>query len=168
MVILVAEKAEESISARREATRSGLELIPAIIRDAGAKAIESYLCFFTGLDSRHTGYVMRAATKRFFQWADEAGIGLDALRAGHVNEFFGMVKWKPSTTKFYFTSLKRLFAHLEADRIIERSPFVGVKAPKSPKPGKPLVTLEELKAVARDLDNDDEDSDCFRAMGPSN
>src|SRR6185369_16076274 len=117
MVQLVAEKRQEHIEARREATRSGLELVPAIIRNAGPKAVESYLCFFTGLDSRHTGYVMHAATKRFFQWADEAGVSLDALRAGQVNEFFTNTAWKPSTTKFYFSSLKRLFAHLEADRI---------------------------------------------------
>lgn len=134
MVQLVTEKTREKIDARQQATRSGLELVPALVRDAGQKAIESYLCFFAGLDSRHTGYVMRAATKRFFQWADETGYTLVAMRSGHVNDFFENAPWKASTTKFYFGSLKRLFAHLEADRIIERSPFIGVSTPKVTKP----------------------------------
>jgi hypothetical protein len=157
MVLVVSEKSREQIVAREQATRSGLELVPTLIRDSGQKAVESYLCFFAGLDSRHTGYVFRAATKRFFLWADEARITLDSLRTGHVNDFFSNATWKPSTTQFYFRSLKRLFSHLEADRIIDRNPFIGAETPKAE--GK--RSLRKLKEFLKELDGYVEGDDCY-------
>ena len=145
---IVRQRSGEQVLAHQQATPSGLAFVPRLIRDAGQQATESYLCFCAGLGSRGTGTTLRAAAKEFFRWAEAAGLRLDALRAGHVSEFFAGVAWKPSTKRVYFGALKQLFAQLEADRAIERSPFRGVKPPAVGK----NRSLRELRAFLNELD----------------
>jgi hypothetical protein len=156
MVSLVAEKSPDRIDARQQSTISGFELVPATIRESGVKAVESYLCFFSTLGSKHTGYVYRAATKHFFRWMDQQGLPLESLRAGHVETFFAKTPWKSSTVSFYFHSLKKLFAHLESDRAVNRSPFAGLPTPKPLARRVRKGALEELKQFLLDLDGYDE------------
>ena len=165
MVSLVSTKEQQQLNAREEATRSGADLVPAVIRDAGSKAIESYLCFFAQFTVRGKtaacGY--RSQSRLFFQWCRNAGISLDAIRAGHVVAFQTEMReqYKPSTLSQYLRAVRRLFAHLESDRIIERSPFVGVDFPARPKRMK--ATLAELKSIVHEIGYDEKKLDEFNA-----
>jgi hypothetical protein len=162
MVGLVSERSERELETQQEATRGGLDLVPAVVRAAGAKAVESFLCFFARAKSEHTGYVQRTAANHFFRWCGASGLALEALRAGHVAGFFEAKReeWKPPTTKIYFRSLERLFAHLEADRIVERSPFAGAPKPQGPKVQR--QALAKLTEFLRELDGIGEGSESFR------
>jgi hypothetical protein len=42
MVKLVTEKSGRQLQAQQDATRSGIDLVPTVIREAGPKAVESY------------------------------------------------------------------------------------------------------------------------------
>lgn len=156
MVTLVSEKNERQLTAQQEATRSGGELVPVIVRDAGPEAVESFLSFFARAKSMHTGYVYRSAANHFFRWCIDCALDLRSLKAGHVAGFFEKMEeeWKTSTAKSYFRALRYLFEHLQADHIIEQSPFVGVAAPRG------RGALKELKRFL--LDGYGEDSEFFR------
>lgn len=162
MVKLQVRNSDQVLAARQEATCSGFELVPRIVRDAGTRAVESYLCFFANLETRHTGYVFRTATKHFLRWGGDAGLTLGGIGAGHIDAFFSNTRWKASTVKFYFGALKKLFSHLEADRVIERSPFAGLSPPRQHCPDLPPRTLEALKGFLQDLDGIKEGSRSFR------
>lgn len=164
MVALVSERSARQRKAQQDATRNGIDLVPAVIREVGPKAVESFLCFFARAKSEHTGYVYRSAANHFFRWCSDRGLELDSLKAGHVAGFFEAKhdEWKTSTAKTYFRSLQQLFEHLEADRILERSPFVGAARPKRPETESEQRALKELKQFLRELDGYDEGSKSYR------
>jgi hypothetical protein len=167
MVKLQVSNSDEYLGARNESTRSGLEIVPAIIRNAGPKAVESFLCFFARARNRHTGYVYRTAANHFLCWCDEMALALEALRSGHVVSFFEAKRdaWSASTAATYFHSLKLLFKHLEDDRIIEMSPLIDAARPRRERPEKKRkITLTELKAMVQEIDGELEDSETFNAM----
>jgi Phage integrase, N-terminal SAM-like domain len=163
-VELISEKSGRQLQAQQDATRSGMELVPAVIREAGPKAVESFLCFFACAKSEQTGYVYRSAANHFFRWCGDNGLQLDVLKAGHVAGFFEAKQdeWKTSTAKTYFRSLQLLFKHLEADRIMERSPFVGLELPKRPETESDEQRLAKLRQFLRELDGYDEGDAFFR------
>jgi hypothetical protein len=139
------------------ASANELKSIPAGIRDAGPNAVESYLRFLIGFEYP-TRYILRAAGKHFFQWAEKAGIPIGALQPGDINAFFDNADWQFATKRTYFSYLKRLFVHLESDQIIERSPFADASAPKKPT----RRSLEGLKQFLKELDGYTEESEYYR------
>ena len=156
MVMLVSVRDGRLVAQTEEATKTGAELVPSIIRDAGAKAVESYLCYFTIPRHQHN----LSAPRKFLRWAGDANLTLDAIRAGHVADFFdGLLAERPAsqTATVYFYATRHLFAHLEADRVIERNPFSGLKAPKA------LMSLKEYKECVRDLDGYEDGTEEFNA-----
>jgi hypothetical protein len=83
MVAIISEKSDRQLQARQDATRSGIELVPAVIREAGPKAIESFLSFFASASGKLSGNVHRSAAQQFFAWCGASGLQLDMLKAGH-------------------------------------------------------------------------------------
>jgi len=167
MVKLRVSNSDHLLAARHESTRSGFGIVPATIRNAGPKAVESFLCFFARAKNRHTGYVLRTAANHFFCWCDETALALETLRSGHVASFFESKRdmWKASTAATYCHSLRLLFKHLEDDRIIERSPLIGVAVPRREKPEKKeKVTLAELKAMVQEIDGVLKDLETFNEL----
>jgi hypothetical protein len=164
MVKLQVSNGDQVLAARQESTRSGAGMVPVAVRNAGPRAVESFLCFFARASSKYSGYVYRTAANHFFCWCDETGLAMDTLKGGHVVSFFEAKrdKWKMSSAATYFQSLKLLFKHLEDDRIIERSPFAGLSAPRQHCPDLPPRTLEALKGFLQDLDGIKEGSRSFR------
>jgi hypothetical protein len=88
-------------------------------------------------------------------------LALAEIRAGHVESFFADTPWKASTISFYFHSLKKLFGHLEVDRVVERSPFAELPTPRLPRKATSKA-LKRLKAFLLELDGYDESSDSYR------
>ena len=157
MVNLVSIKTKQRIAAAQAATRSGAQIVPPIIREAGTLAVESYLCFLASMKPSMLGAV-NAATRGFFRWTEDAGLALSEIRPGHVNEFFARSAWRNDTIIVYFLAIKRLFRHLEADRIVEESPFTGIRNPA----GGRAWAKKRLCAFLRDLDFYDESDDYYR------
>ncbi|HEY7330680.1 MAG TPA: hypothetical protein VH592_23775 [Gemmataceae bacterium] len=167
MVTLISEKSGRQLQAQQEATRSGTDLVPAVIREAGPKAVESFLCFFARVRSERTGSVYRSAATHFFRWCGDRGLQLDALKGGHVAGFFEAKReeWRLSTERTYFRALHLLFEHLEADRIIERSPFVGMERRQRPETESDEQRLAKLKQFLRELDGYDEGLESYYRPG---
>jgi hypothetical protein len=108
--------------------------------------------------------VYRTAANHFFSWAEDAGLSLDSLKPGHVTQFFAAMGkgWKASTAGAYFRSLRLLFGHLEADRIIERSPFVSDVRPQRSASFDEKQALHDLKEFLLELDGYREGSKSYR------
>ena len=151
MVMLISSR--EQAAQQPEATRSGAGMVPAVIRAAGSKAVESYLCFFARKSNQPS------AAKGFFLWCSEYGLELTSIRAGHVATYFEHLsdKKRGATPVIYFYSVGKLFRHLEADRVIDASPFDGVSPPQK------KMGLAKFKSIVRDFDNLEEGDEHFNA-----
>jgi hypothetical protein len=106
------------------ANRNGEELVSAVIREAGPKAVESFSCvFFARVQSKHTDSVYRTAAHHFFRWCGDCGLQLDALKASHVAGFFEakQAEWRGSTERIYFGAL----GAWEAARCGQKSEFLA-------------------------------------------
>lgn len=89
MVMLTSNNGPD-VAPERDATRGGGEPVPAVVRDAGPRAVESYLGFFAQLArlrSKAVVYHYRSAVPRFLAWCEDSGVALAALQPDHVSAF---------------------------------------------------------------------------------
>ena len=152
--------------------------VPATVRNAGPKAVESYLRFFGQFKSRPASVASRyrSAARRFFAWCEECGLPLDALRPEHAARFLDVAasEWQPSTLYQYVKAIRHLFRELAADGVLVPSPFrdVAIPVPRPRPPARslsvPVVrpekrgTLADLKEFLLELDHITEGSSSYR------
>src|SRR5215470_17346055 len=61
--------------------RAGLETLPAAIAAAGARTKERFIDFFTANSrNRNTRMAYAVAVRQFFNWCEERGLRLEAIR----------------------------------------------------------------------------------------
>src|SRR5229473_8650894 len=69
----------------RAGIRAGIETLPAAIAAAGAHTSERFIEFFTAnIRNRNTRMAYALAVRQFFDWCEQRGLRLDAIRATTV------------------------------------------------------------------------------------
>src|SRR5712671_4679427 len=77
--------AADVVSAPPALVRAGLETLPVAIATAGAHTSERFIEFFTAnIRNRNTRMAYALAVRVFFDWCEQRGLRLDAIRATTV------------------------------------------------------------------------------------
>ena len=130
----------------------GRIVLPRIIAEAGTRAGERFIEFFTAqIRNPHTRRAYGRAVADFCAWADEKALRLDQLRpvvvAAYVEQLTGM--YAAPSVKQQLAALKMLFDWLVLGQVLSVNPAAAVRGPKHVvKKGKtPVLTADETRTL---------------------
>ena len=107
--------------------------IPIQIADAGEAATERFVEFFIAtIRNENTRRTYLRAVKRFFSWADQAGLAeLDALRPLHVATYIEALgqSHERASVKLHLAALRRLLDWMVTGGYLNTNPATSVKGP---------------------------------------
>jgi integrase/recombinase XerD len=113
--------------------RAGLETLPAVIAAAGARSSERFIDFFTAnIRNRNTRMAYAVAVRQFFNWCEQRGLQLEAIRPTTVAAYIeqlGTGMAKPSV-KQHLAAIRQLFDYLVTGGILLSNPAGAVRGPK--------------------------------------
>jgi len=119
--------ADEVVAAPPALIRVGIETLPAAIAAAGAHTSERFIEFFTAnIRNRNTRMAYALAVRQFFDWCEQRGLELDAIRprivAAYIEEI-GAGMAKPSV-KQHLAAIRQLFDYLVTGGILPSNPVI--------------------------------------------
>ena len=111
----------------------GRIVLPRIIAEAGTRAGERFIEFFTAqIRNPHTRRAYGRAVADFCAWADEKALRLDQIRpvvvAAYVEQLTGT--YAAPSVKQQLAALKMLFDWLVLGQVIPVNPAAAVRGPK--------------------------------------
>jgi hypothetical protein len=113
--------------------RAGIETLPAAIGAAGAHTSERFIEFFTtNIRIRNTRMAYVLAVRQFFDWCEQRGLGLDAIRPTTVAAYIEQLSAglaEPSV-KQHLAAVRQLFDYLVTGGILPSNPAGAVRGPK--------------------------------------
>src|SRR5713226_324912 len=124
---------DDVVAAPPALIRVGLETLPAAIAAAGARTSERFIEFFTAnIRNRNTRMAYAIAVRQFFNWCEQRGLQLEAIRprivAAYIEQLCaGMAK--PSV-KQHLAAIRQLFDYLVTGGILLSNPAGAVRGPK--------------------------------------
>jgi hypothetical protein len=78
---LIVLTADDVVAVPSALVRIGIETLPAAITAAGAHTSERFIEFFTAnIRNRNTRMAYALAVRQFFDWCEQCGLRLDAIR----------------------------------------------------------------------------------------
>ena len=85
-----------------------------------------------GEKSAHTVVTYRREIGRLLQWIEREGLNVLQLRRADVNRFKGHLagRYSANTVRLTLAACSSLYTYLEAERYIQRTPFLHVKYPR--------------------------------------
>ena len=132
-------------------------LLPTIIMDAGERAMESFVNFFTAeIPNENTRRAYMTAWREFGKWAEGRGVRLEQLKpfmlASYREEL--LKRYHVRSVKQHLSALRKVFDQLVVDQVIPVSPAASVKGPKfSARHGTtPILTDLETRELFDSLD----------------
>jgi integrase/recombinase XerD len=137
--------------------RAGIETLPATIAAAGAHTSERFIEFFTAnIRNRNTRMAYALAVRQFFDWCEQRGFQLDAIRPTTVAAYIeqlGTVMAKPSV-KQHLAAVRQLFDYLVTGGILPSNPAGAVRGPKYVvKRGKtPVLSADQARQLLDSID----------------
>jgi integrase/recombinase XerD len=130
LIILTDDRA---VAAPPALVRAGLETLPAAIMAAGARTSERFIDFFTAnIRNRNTRMAYAVAVRQFFNWCEQRGLHLEAIRPTTVAAYIeqlGAGMAKPSV-KQHLAAIRQLFDYLVTGGILLSNPAGAVRGPK--------------------------------------
>lgn len=130
--------------------------VPAVVADAGAKAIKRYIEFFTAeIRNPRTRRAYAGAVGKFFAWCRRHRLTLETVEPVHVAAFIeqlGQSLAAPSV-KLHLAAVRMLYDWLVIGQIVPMNPAASVRGPKhSAKKGKtPIPSHEEARALLKSI-----------------
>ena len=125
--------ADDVVAAPPALIRAGIETLPATIAAAGAHTSERFIEFFTAnIRNRNTRMAYALAVRQFFDWCEQRGLRLDAIRPTTVAAYIeqlGARMAKPSV-KQHLAAVRQLFDYLVTGGILPSNPAGAVRGPK--------------------------------------
>src|SRR5229473_5133260 len=123
--------ADDVVAAPPALIRAGIEKLPATIAAAGAHTSERFIEFFTAnIRNRNTRMAYALAVRRFFDWCEQPGLGLEAIRprivAAYIEQL-GAEMAKPSV-KQHLAAVRQLFDYLVTGGILPSNPAGGARS----------------------------------------
>jgi hypothetical protein len=125
--------AGDAVAAPPALIRAGLETLPAAIAAAGAHTSERFIEFFTAnIRNRNTRMAYAFAVRQFFDWCEQRGVGLDAIKPTSVAAYIeqlGAGMAKPSV-KQHLAAIRQLFDYLVTGGVLPSNPAGAVRGPQ--------------------------------------
>src|SRR6266851_1183005 len=132
-------------------------MLPAAITAAGPRTSERFIEFFTAnIRNRNTRMAYALAVRQFFDWCEQRGLRLDAIRPTTVAAYIeqlGIVMAKPSV-KQHLAAVRQLFHYLVTGGILPSNPAGAVRGPKYVvKRGKtPVLSADQARQLLDSVD----------------
>jgi site-specific recombinase XerD len=126
------------------------QALPAVLQDAGEKASDRVIEFFTAeIRNPNTREAYARAVRRFFRWATQRQLDLSDIEPVHVAAYVEEDERAPATVKQNLAALRRLFDFLVTGQVLEANPAEPVRSPKlQADSGKtPALTAEEAREL---------------------
>src|SRR5215470_7707636 len=148
---------DSAIAAPPVLVRAELETLPAAISAAGARSSERFIDFFTAnIRNRNTRMAYAVAVRQFFNWCEQRGLLLEAIRPSTVAAYIeqlGAGMAKPSV-KQHLTAIRQLFDYLVTGGILLSNPAGAVRGPKYVvKRGKtPVLSADQARQLLDSID----------------
>src|SRR5229473_5140312 len=149
--------ANDVVTAPPALIRAGIETLPATIAAAGAHTGERFIEFFTAhIRNRNTRMAYAVAVRQFFDWCEQRGLRLDAIRPTTVAAYIeqlGAAMAKPSV-KQHLAAVRQLFDYLVTGGILQSNPAGAVRGPKYVvKRGKtPVLSADQARQLLDSID----------------
>ena len=128
----------------------GFGLAPVVIVNAGNRAEEKFVEFFTaGIRNRNTRQAYLRAVRQFFAWIEENRFRLQEIRPVHVAAYVELIGRERSapTVKQHLAAVRMLFDYLVVGQVVEMNPAAAVRGPSySTKKGKTPVSTKTKPA----------------------
>ena len=126
--------------------------LPRVIADAGPRAGERFLEFFTAhIRNRGTREVYGRAVGQFCLWCERRGIGLGQISPLAVAAYIEQLTLERTapTVKVHLAAIRMLFDFLVTGQVLPLNPAASVRGPKHVvKKGKtPVLTAEEARKL---------------------
>ena len=143
--------------ARTTVALSGNVVIPAVIADAGDKAVRRFLEFFAAtIRNRNTREAYYRAACSFFTWLEENGIReLVDIEPVHVSLYIETLQLRAAkpTVKQHLAAIRHLFDWLVVGQILAANPAHAVRGPKHViRRGKtPVLTEDQARRLLDSL-----------------
>ncbi len=133
------------------------QFVPALIRNAGARATERLLEFFTAhIRNAGTRMAYAHAVGRFCDWCDTRNLSLMAVSPFVVATYIEQLTQQLSapTVKLHLAALRMLFDYLVTGQVLPFNPAASVRGPKHVvKKGKtPVLTSVEARQLLDSID----------------
>jgi site-specific recombinase XerD len=134
-------------------------VVPALVASLGNKASWRYVEFFTAnIRNPHTRRAYARACARFFDWADQRGLALDAIRPVHVAAWVEQLQATHSApgVKQQLAAVRMLFDWLIVGQVMPMNPAAAVRGPKHVvKTGKtPVLDAAEWRRLIDSIPTD--------------
>lgn len=134
--------------------------VPAVIRNAGARAAERFLEFFTAtIRNKNTRAAYARAVRLFFEWLDERGLDelgrvTPMIVGAYIEKLTG--EFSKPTVKQHLAAIRMLMDYLVLGGIIPTNPAAPVRGPKhNAKRGKtPVLSAEEARQLLDSIETD--------------
>ena len=149
--------ADDVVAAPPALIRAGIDMLPAAITAAGPRTSERFIEFFTAnIRNRNTRMAYALAVRQFFDWCEQRGLRLDAIRPTTVAAYIeqlGIVMAKPSV-KQHLAAVRQLFDYLVTGGILPSNPAGAVRGPKYVvKRGKtPVLSADQARQLLDSID----------------
>ncbi len=148
------------LKARRAFTVARVDpsaMLPATICQAGSRAEEKYVEFFTArIRNANTRMAYLHAVKLFFLWAESATLPLSLMRPFHVAAYVEQLQtqFAAPTVKQHLAAIRQLFDYLIVTQVTETNPATAVRGPSySVKVGKtPVLDEDEARNLLDSID----------------
>jgi integrase/recombinase XerD len=131
--------------------------LPALIGQAGERARDRYIEFFTAsIRNRGTRAAYAHASRQFFHWCYLRGVKLDEITPVVVATYIEQMTLCRSapTVKLHLAAIRQLFDFLVTGQIIASNPAASVRGPRHvAKKGKtPVLLAEEARLLLDSID----------------
>jgi integrase/recombinase XerD len=148
---------DSAIAAPPALVRAGLDTLPVAIAAAGARTSERFIEFFTAnIRNRNTRMAYAVAVRQFFNWCEQRGLQLEAIRprivAAYIEQL-GAGMAKPSV-KQHLAAIRQLFDYMVSGGVLVSNPAGAVRGPKYVvKRGKtPVLSADQARQLLDSID----------------
>jgi len=144
-------------AARKTAIAAKQNIVPAIVADDGRKAQKRFFTFFTdNIRNKNTRDAYHRNAMRFFVWAQERGLELQAIESFHISAYLEelLIALSKPTVKQHLASIRMLFDWFVVGQVVPINPAAAVRGPKHVvRKGKtPVLDEATAKALIDSID----------------
>lgn len=145
------------ISTARAVKRLGFATLPALITDAGKRAGERFVEFFTAtIRNKNTRAAYARAVGQFCAWCEGRGLRLEQVTPVAVAAYIEQHGGSKPTVKQHLAAIRMMFDYLVTGGVLAVNPAASVKGPKYViKTGKtPVLSGEEARQLLERIADD--------------
>jgi site-specific recombinase XerD len=130
-------------------------LLPALVVQAGSKAEQRFLEFFTAhIRNPNTRRAYSRAILRFFRWCDDLGLGFHQVEPITVAAFIEKHPGSKPTVKQHLAAIRMLYDWLVTGQVVSFNPASSVRGPRYiiRKGRTPVLSVAETRHLLESID----------------